>query len=259
LPGPAKACFFAVDLFSVLEHIITCQEAGGEDGALRFISFPLCARWSGGRKVFENKRRTRGKTSERAAVSRENNADFRRWRSRAENSARHGDAHAESLWEDKAAKGETLREGKHQEGHGATCRLNHGRKKSERTSPGRSPCRDDGNGQKLETVPQRVKSQEGRGPRKRRRPGGKGKPLEVRKPEALFALTGGASRRATKTLRGSKPCERMYRERQSRRIAGRPAGAGRQETLGAAALSVHAQARKPRRTGPGEERNPRRG
>jgi hypothetical protein len=87
----------------------------------------------------------------------------------------------------------------------------------------------------------------------------KGKPLEVRKPEALSALTGGAGRRATKTLRGSKPCERMYRERQSRRIAGVPAGARRQKTLGAAALSVHAQARKPRRTGPGEERNPRRG
>jgi hypothetical protein len=173
---PKKAPFPRLFFFRVWGNNFTCQEAGGEEGALRFISFPLCARWSGGRKVFENKRRTRGETSERAAVSRENDADFRRWRRKAENSGGRGDAHAESPGEDKAAKGEILREGKHQEGHDAPCRLNRGRTRSERTSPGRSPWRDDGNGQRLEAVPQRVKSQEGRGPRKRRRPGGRGNP-----------------------------------------------------------------------------------
>jgi hypothetical protein len=83
---------------------------GGKEGALRLSSFPLCARWNGGRKVFENKRRARGKTSERAAVSKEKDADLRPWRRMAEHSGGQDRARAESSWEDRWAQGEILRE-----------------------------------------------------------------------------------------------------------------------------------------------------
>jgi hypothetical protein len=104
--------------------------------------------------------------------------------------------------------------GQHQEGHDADCRLNRGGLKANGLRQGRNPWRDGGN-ENSRAFRSRPSLRKGEGRESGTGPAG-GETPEGEKPEALSALAGGAGGSGTKTLRGSKPWERMCRGRQSR-------------------------------------------